>query len=138
MPDQPTDAGRDRETAVTQCPVCGQFEDDGFESFDICPCCKTEWGYDNATLTIGELRAKWLDGIKAAARREGQAHLDRARATMIRALDALESDADLNARREAFEMIQEQFEDVSHEDHARAEALIPSLRAREPREEPSR
>jgi hypothetical protein len=54
--------------------------------------------------------------------------LDRARATMIRAMDALESDAELDARREAFEMIQEQFEGVSTEDAARAEALIPQLR----------
>lgn len=56
-----------------------------------------------------------------------QAQLDRARAVMIRAMDALESDADLAARREAFGMIQDQFDGVSIADHERAKALIPTL-----------
>lgn len=59
------------------------------------------------------------------------AQLDRARAVMLRAMDALKSDSELDQRREAFEMIQAQFEGVPHEDCARAEALIRSLRAKE-------
>ena len=55
-------------------------------------------------------------------------NLDRARAVMIRALDALESDSELNARQEAFEMIQNEFEGVSQKDHARAELLIKKLK----------
>lgn len=54
--------------------------------------------------------------------------LDSARAVMIHALDALESDADITMRIEAFEMIQQEFEGVSKKDHNRAKALIPLLR----------
>jgi hypothetical protein len=54
---------------------------------------------------------------------ELEAKLDSARAVMIRALDALESDANPDDRRESFELIQDQFEGVLTEDHDRALAL---------------
>jgi hypothetical protein len=50
-----------------------------------------------------------------------KAALLRARAVMSRAADALESDADLDSRREAFELIQDAFEDVSEEESARVD-----------------
>ena len=56
--------------------------------------------------------------------------LDRARACMIRAMDALESDSDLEARREAFNMLQQEFDGISEVDHERALGLVPRLRGR--------
>jgi hypothetical protein len=74
-------------------------------------------------------KPKWLQlAEREDAREEAQLKaLDRARAVMIRALDALES-TDRDARCEAFEMIQQEFEGVSEADHSRAEALIPQLK----------
>lgn len=49
------------------CPVCGfagldepAYDAHGCASFGICPCCGTEFGYDDATRTHAELRAKWI------------------------------------------------------------------------------
>jgi hypothetical protein len=49
------------------CPVCGfagltepPYDSAGCASFDICPCCGTEFGYDDATKSHGELRKDWL------------------------------------------------------------------------------
>jgi hypothetical protein len=51
------------------CPVC-QFpelisspcSDRGLANFDICPCCGVEFGYDDASTTYAELRARWVAG----------------------------------------------------------------------------
>lgn len=51
------------------CPVCGfdaldepPHDAHGCASFDICPCCGTEFGYDGATVKHSELRARWVGG----------------------------------------------------------------------------
>lgn len=51
------------------CLVCGfpaltiaPYSDDGIASFDICPCCGVEFGYDDATRTHADLRARWVAG----------------------------------------------------------------------------
>lgn len=43
------------------CPVCGYL---GclIEDWHICPCCGTEFGYDDAGRTHAELRRRWIDG----------------------------------------------------------------------------
>ena len=43
------------------CPVCG-FCGDGFvgEDFEICPCCGTQFGYDDATRPHFDLRRIWM------------------------------------------------------------------------------
>ncbi|WP_460042587.1 hypothetical protein [Pseudomonas sp. S2_H01] len=53
------------------CPVCGYPELDeppydgfGCASYGICPCCGTEFGYDDSTLAHSALRTKWIsDGM---------------------------------------------------------------------------
>lgn len=52
------------------CPVCGYdklYEApyiDGCASFNICPCCGTEFGYDDFTISHSILREKWIaDGM---------------------------------------------------------------------------
>jgi hypothetical protein len=49
------------------CPVCGfaglsepPYDEKGCASFDICPSCGTEFGYDDATKSHAELRRLWL------------------------------------------------------------------------------
>jgi hypothetical protein len=49
------------------CPVCGfgglsepPYDEHGNASFDICPCCGTEYGYHDATASHDELRRLWL------------------------------------------------------------------------------
>jgi hypothetical protein len=49
------------------CPVCGfagltepPYDDHGCASFDICPSCGTEFGYDDAKQSYEELRRRWL------------------------------------------------------------------------------
>lgn len=45
------------------CPVCGYAEMPyPPESHEICPCCGTEFGYDDFTRSYQELRDKWLAG----------------------------------------------------------------------------
>ncbi len=49
------------------CPVCGfggltsaPYDPSGCASFDLCPCCGTEFGYDDASVTHHKLRRQWL------------------------------------------------------------------------------
>jgi len=49
------------------CPVCGYdalsepaYDQHGCASFEICPSCGTEFGYDDASRAHSELRASWL------------------------------------------------------------------------------
>ncbi|MGO1080013.1 hypothetical protein [Inquilinus sp. CA228] len=53
------------------CPVCrfpgleeAPYDEHGCASFDICPCCGTQFGYDDATTGHSELRARWIAGGK--------------------------------------------------------------------------
>ncbi|MGF6226181.1 hypothetical protein QFZ27_000136 [Inquilinus ginsengisoli] len=53
------------------CPVCGfpglegaPYDKHGCASFDICPCCGIEFGYDDATTSHLELRMRWIAGGK--------------------------------------------------------------------------
>jgi hypothetical protein len=47
------------------CPICG-YElsfapyEDGLASFEICPCCGNQFGYDDATRSHEELRGDWI------------------------------------------------------------------------------
>jgi hypothetical protein len=52
---------------MNSCPVCGYddldepaFDDDGVPSFDICDCCGTQFGYDDARTPHSVLREKWV------------------------------------------------------------------------------
>jgi hypothetical protein len=49
------------------CPVCGydRLDEPAYDSFgcatyNICPCCGTEFGYDDSTVAHAELRKKWI------------------------------------------------------------------------------
>ena len=76
-------------TGDLYCPVCGYEaaeppwgEDGRTPTFDYCPCCGVEWGYqDSSPLGIQRFRATWLeagapwqdaserhDGLSTAAR----------------------------------------------------------------------
>lgn len=51
------------------CPVCGYprldeaaYDRFGCASYDICPCCGTEFGYDDSTVAHAYLRKKWVSG----------------------------------------------------------------------------
>jgi hypothetical protein len=54
------------------CPVCGYpnlsespYDDNGCASFSVCPCCGTEFGYDDFTAIHAILREKWIaNGMK--------------------------------------------------------------------------
>ncbi|MGK9234648.1 hypothetical protein KXS07_17825 [Inquilinus limosus] len=51
------------------CPVCGfpdvaAYDEHGCATFEICPCCGIEFGYDDATTSHSELRARWIAGGK--------------------------------------------------------------------------
>lgn len=54
------------------CPVCGfdrltepAYDNFGCASFDICPCCGTEFGYDDVKYLHTELRNVWIsNGMK--------------------------------------------------------------------------
>src|ERR1700724_2060317 len=58
------------------CPVCGFAELDepaydayGCASFNICPSCGTEFGYDDSTTAHKQLRHRWIeDGMHWASR----------------------------------------------------------------------
>lgn len=50
-----------------QCPVCGYsgleeppYNSYGCASFDICPCCGTEYGYHDSKRSHLELRREWV------------------------------------------------------------------------------
>lgn len=49
------------------CPVCGfpdldepAHDSTGAASFDICPCCFIQFGYEDAGTSHAELRADWI------------------------------------------------------------------------------
>ena len=51
------------------CPVCryegpdaAAYEEIGCPTYEICPCCGTQFGYDDFALTHAELRARWIEG----------------------------------------------------------------------------
>jgi hypothetical protein len=47
------------------CPICGYGMQDAPRDYNICPCCGTEFGNDDAVATHAELRAAWLrDGLR--------------------------------------------------------------------------
>jgi hypothetical protein len=48
------------------CPVCGYNElEDPPEPGTVCPCCGTEFGYDDEDLSTAELRGRWIrDGAR--------------------------------------------------------------------------
>ena len=53
----------------SRCPVCGavlDFEpyEGDLPSFEICPCCGTQFGYDDATRRHSDLRQQWIDNGK--------------------------------------------------------------------------
>lgn len=55
----------------THCPVCGYtqlsepaYDKSGLASFQVCPCCGTQFGYDDATTTHDALRERWMTGGK--------------------------------------------------------------------------
>jgi transcription elongation factor Elf1 len=50
------------------CPVCGYsnldeapYDNYGYASHTICPCCGTEFGYDDFSTTHLALQKKWID-----------------------------------------------------------------------------
>lgn len=50
-----------------QCPVCGYpglnetpYDKYGCPLYGICPCCGTEFGYDDSLTAHSDLRKKWL------------------------------------------------------------------------------
>ena len=92
-------------------------------------------GEPTVVLPDGTTKQGWkLDGAALQTGTEPQSTvLDRARAAMIRAMDALEADDDEGARRQAFEIIQEQFEGVTQADHERAERLVQTLKDQHPK-----
>jgi hypothetical protein len=54
---------------VRLCPVCGYpelsdppYDAHGCSSFEICPSCGTEFGYDDSSTSHSELRAAWVQG----------------------------------------------------------------------------
>lgn len=75
----------------------------------------------------GLLKAAAVNGAALRMLQEEIDHLkgDRIRmgAAMIRAMDALESDAKPENRRGAWELLQAQFDDVEEEEHLKMEAL---------------
>jgi hypothetical protein len=44
------------------CPVCGYQMSWPPSDFNICPCCATEFGYDDAGRTYEDLRNEWIKG----------------------------------------------------------------------------
>ena len=59
-------------TQTYTCPVCGfpglyeaAYDKAGASSFEICPCCGIEFGYEDARRSHEELRQKWIaEGMK--------------------------------------------------------------------------
>lgn len=50
-----------------RCPVCGYpgldeppYDEHGCASYNICPCCGTEFGYDDNNIAHAELRKRWI------------------------------------------------------------------------------
>ncbi len=52
---------------MNKCPVCGYnglhepaYDRHGYASFEICPCCGIEFGYEDARRSHESLRDKWI------------------------------------------------------------------------------
>jgi hypothetical protein len=50
------------------CPICGfaalarpPYDSDGYPTFGICPCCATEYGYQDVNGDFDRLRAEWVE-----------------------------------------------------------------------------
>ncbi|PST17389.1 hypothetical protein C7U60_20185 [Mesorhizobium plurifarium] len=50
------------------CPVCGYphldeppYDSTGCPTYNICPCCGTEFGYDDASVSHNVLRSQWIN-----------------------------------------------------------------------------
>jgi len=57
-----------RNKNINICLVCGYdsldeppYDEFGCSSFEICPCCGTEFGYDDSSVKHAELRGKWIN-----------------------------------------------------------------------------
>jgi predicted RNA-binding Zn-ribbon protein involved in translation (DUF1610 family) len=61
------------------CPVCGYagleeaaYDEQNCASFEICPSCGTEFGYQDATRSHADLRSAWVqNGMRWASRSVG-------------------------------------------------------------------
>lgn len=59
------------------CPVCGYagleeapYDELGCSSYGICPCCGTQFGYDDASVAHADLREAWIsNGMPWRSRR---------------------------------------------------------------------
>lgn len=67
------------------CPICGYdrldepaYDENSLGSFDICPCCGNEFGFDDMACgkTIEELRTKWLKTPKGLLKRKQLKNLE--------------------------------------------------------------
>lgn len=96
-----------------------------YEGQDVSVCCDVCCGHGNEDGSCKSL-IETLDPIYTQLRqvaaltaqvREAEAQLNRARAAMSIAMDALESDADKDAREKAFEICQGQYEGVTGDDY---------------------
>lgn len=47
---------------VCNCPDVEARDEHGFATFEICPCCGTEFGYDDASASFEDLREAWISG----------------------------------------------------------------------------
>lgn len=45
----------------TICPVCGFDWHEPVERYEICECCGTQFGYDDANTSHFELRRRWIE-----------------------------------------------------------------------------
>lgn len=54
------------------CPVCAELMPDPVEEGNICPCCKTEFGYDDDRVTHEELRRTFVARL---TRERDEAHV---------------------------------------------------------------
>jgi len=43
-----------------RCPICGYLMNAAARDFNICPCCGTEFGYDDRRRSHVELRNRWI------------------------------------------------------------------------------
>ena len=47
-------------SAIYKCPVCGYDLTEPPTNYSICPCCGTEFGYDDADASHADLRQEWV------------------------------------------------------------------------------
>jgi hypothetical protein len=48
------------------CPICGfpdvdAYDEHGYATFEICPCCGIEFGYEDAAPSHSGRRARWIE-----------------------------------------------------------------------------